>query len=223
MAEHLNFKILPSKIINTRHSPMDKTNPTRINLRCNKRFFLFFFLLFILAEILIPSITLAARHVTLKNIFVANTRDDLVLYFTVDDAFTETIKEALLKGVPASFSFFISIYRKNDAWLDQKVVEKEIFNTLKYNALKQEFTLNRPWESSRPFITDSMEQATAMMCDIYNLAILPLERLEKGEQYQIRIKAEMNRNTESRYLQYVSLFISLWNFKTDWHKVNIIY
>ncbi len=180
-------------------------------------------LFFIMTELLMPAMAVAARRATLDNIVIGNTRDELISYFTVRDAFTEGINDALLKGVPASFSFFISIYQKRDAWLDKKIISMKISNTLKYNTLKQEFTLIRPWESDKAFVTKSLEQAKIMMCDISNLAIAPLDALEKGEQYQIRIKAEMNRVTLPFYLHYLFFFISLWDFETDWYKINIIY
>lgn len=177
----------------------------------------------ITVQIISPSIAMASKSATINNIILENTRDELVTYFTVKGAFKEGTKDALLKGVPASFSFFISIYQKRDAWFDKKIMDKKFSNTLKYNALKQEFTLMRPWKNDKPLVTKSLEQAQIMMCEIYNFAIMPLDTLKKGEQYQIRIKAEMNRITLPFYLHYLFFFISLWDFETEWYKVNIIY
>lgn len=195
--------------------PMQKSSCKAFTIIC---------LFIIMPQLMIPAMAAAARRAKVENIVIANTRDQLVAYFTVKDAFKQEINDALLKGIPASFSFFISIHRKRDAWLDKKIVDMEISNTLKYNALKQEFSLIRPWQGDgKPFVTKSLVQAGTMMCEIYNLAIAPLNLLQKGEQYQIRIKAERNRITLPLYLHYISLFISLWDFETDWYEVNIIY
>ncbi|MBF0201007.1 MAG: DUF4390 domain-containing protein [Desulfamplus sp.] len=185
---------------------------------------IFFLTAFIAGIVIFPHPAVSrTRDVTLKNIVIANSRDNLLAYFTVDKAFTDKINDALLKGVPISFSFFISIHKKRDAWLDKKIVDMKISNTLKYNTLKQEFTIVRPWEGGQPFVTKSMEEAKTMMCDVYSLTIAPLNLLRKGEQYRIGIKAETNRSSQPRYLQYLLLFVSMWKFETRWYEVNIIY
>ena len=165
----------------------------------------------------------AADKVTLKEIVVANTRDELMLYCKVKDAFTDKISDALGKGVPASISFYIYIYQKKDAWLNKKMVEMEVKSTLKYSALKEAFTVIRPWVGDKPVVTVSLEEAKALVSDLYALPIISLHQLEKGEQYEIRIKAEMNGDSPPPYAQYLVLFASMWNVKTDWYKINLIY
>jgi len=59
--------------------------------------------------------------------------------------------------------------------------------------------------------------------DIDSLKIIPLNKLEKGAQYQIRAKAELDKLTLPFYLHYVLFFISLWDCETDWYTVVFIY
>ncbi|MBF0203342.1 MAG: DUF4390 domain-containing protein [Desulfamplus sp.] len=177
----------------------------------------------ILTQTAIPSSAIARNRCALENIFITNTRDNLISYFTITGAFTEKMSEAVLKGVPASFSFYVSVYRERDAWFDEKIADVNIFTTLKYNGLKQEFTVERPWKTGKPFITSSFEQAKETACNVYNLKILSLDKLEKGEQYQIKIKAEMNKATLPLYLHYIFFFISYWDFETDWYTIDMIY
>lgn len=177
----------------------------------------------VLIQATLPQPAIAKRRCSLENIFITNTRDDLIAYFKITGAFTEKMSEAVLKGVPASFSFFVSVYRNRDGWFDEKIADVNVATTLKYNSLKQDFTVVRPWKTDRPFISTSFDQAKEMACNIYNLKIIPLEQLKKGEQYKIRIKAEMNKATLPLYLHYVFFFISFWDFETDWYTINMIY
>ncbi len=174
-------------------------------------------------QVTIPSPAVARRRCSLENIVITNTRDDLIAYFTVTGAFTDKMSEAVLKGVPASFSFFISVYRKRDAWFDEKVADVNISSSLKYNSIKQDFTVARPWKNDKLFTTTSFEEAKEIASSIYNLKVLPLKQLTKGEQYQIRIKAEMNKATLPLYLHYIFFFISYWDFETEWYSINMIY
>jgi len=52
-----------------------------------------------------------AQDARLTNIIVANTRDDLLVYLNVEGAFREEMEKAVLSGVPATFSFFITLYK----------------------------------------------------------------------------------------------------------------
>jgi len=166
---------------------------------------------------------LAGEEPTLEHIVLTNTRDDLICYFDVRGAFTREIEEAVLNGVPTTFSFKILVYKKKDIWFDKEIAEIEISSTLKYNSLKKEFTVSRPWKTKTPDVTTSLEEAKAMMTEIDNLKVMPLSSLSRGENYQIRIKAELSRVTLPLYLHYIFFFVSLWDFETDWYAINFVF
>ncbi|MGA8181747.1 MAG: DUF4390 domain-containing protein, partial [Desulfobacterales bacterium] len=93
----------------------------------------------------------------LSNIIVTNTRDDLLVYMNVEGAFTPKMKKAILSGVPATFSFFISFYQVRNFWFDYKIRDVKVTNTIKYNNLKEEFVVTRSWEKSGPQVTQSFD------------------------------------------------------------------
>lgn len=163
------------------------------------------------------------QDATLTNIIVTNTRDDLLVYLTVEGAFREKMKTAIISGVPATFSFFITLHRARNLWLDKKIADITITHTIKYDNLKKEFIIKRSWENDKPQVTQSFSKAQKLMADIDNLKIIPLERLEKGGQYQIRAKAELSKLTLPFYLHYILFFVSLWDFETDWYTIDFIY
>ena len=173
--------------------------------------------------ILSPLVAMASQKAVLENIILTNTRDDLVVYFDVKNAFTPEMEEAVLNGIPTSFSFVAAIYRSRTAWFDKKLSALEVTSTLKYNSLKQEFSVHRPWKTEPLSVVTSFEEAKALMIEIDNLLVTPLSTLTKGEKYQIRIKAELSKVTLPLYLHYVLFFLSLWDFETAWHTVEFIY
>ena len=61
------------------------------------------------------------------------------------------------------------------------------------------------------------------MSEIDSLKTVPLSRLEKGSQYQIRAKAQLSKLTLPFYLHYVLFFVSLWDFETDWYTIEFMY
>ena len=165
----------------------------------------------------------SAQEARLENIIVTNTRDDLLIFLNVEGAFTEKMENAVLSGVPITFSFYINLYESRNFWFDKKLTATKITHTLKYNSLKKEFTIQRSWGNPEPLVLDSFETAKKIMCKVDSVVLIELDKLEKGEQYQIRAKAELNKKTLPLNLHYVLFFVSLWDFETDWYTIDFIY
>lgn len=164
-----------------------------------------------------------AKDAKLTNIIVTNTRDDLLVYLSVEGAFTKKMADAVKRGVPASFSFFVNLYRTRSMWFDKKMADLTISHTIKYNSLKKEYAVTRSWDSSSPVVVQSFAAAKKLMTEIDSLKVIPLGLLEKGKQYQIQTKAKLSRVTLPYYLHYVLFFLSLWDFETDWYTIDFIY
>ncbi|MFC1858046.1 DUF4390 domain-containing protein [Thermodesulfobacteriota bacterium] len=167
--------------------------------------------------------TVIGQEARLTNIIVTNNRDDLLLYLSVEGAFTDEMKEAVLSGVPASFSFFITLYHARNLWFDKKIAGLRLTHSIKYDNLKKEFVVKRSWENDKARVTKSFNEAQTLMANIDSLKILPLTGLEKGGQYQVQAKAELSKLTLPFYLHYVLFFVSLWDFETDWYTIDFIY
>jgi hypothetical protein len=177
----------------------------------------------ILAILLVMQNPAHAQDARLTDIIVTNTRDDLLVYLTVEGAFREKTKNAILSGVPTTFSFFISLYQERNLWFDKEIADIKITHTLKYNNLKKEFIVKRSWENDDPLVTQSFDEARKLMTEIDSLKIVPLRVLEKGRRYQIRAKAELSKLTLPYSLHYVLFFVSLWDFETDLYTIDFVY
>lgn len=164
-----------------------------------------------------------AQDAKLANIIVTNTRDNLLLYMTATDAFPPKIEEAIHSGVPTTFSFYINLHRVRGMWFDEKITHITLSHTLKYNSLKKEYIVTRSWEGSRSIIVKSLPKAKELMTEVDSLVIVPLDQLEKGQQYQISAKAELSKMTLPFYLHYLLFFVSFWDVETDWYTIDFIY
>ena len=164
-----------------------------------------------------------AQDAQLTNIIVTNTRDDFLIYLNVEGAFRDNMKKAIFSGVPTTFSFFVTLYKDRKMWFDKEIADLKLTHTVKYDNLKKEFTVRRSWENSKPVVAQSFDEAQKLMTEINGLKVLPLNKLEKGRQYQLRAKAELSKLTLPLYLHYVLFFVSLWDFETDWYTIDFIY
>ena len=173
--------------------------------------------------IFLVQIPCAAPDATLSNLIVTNTSNDLLVYLNVEGAFRDQTINAIMSGVPASFSFFIKLYQKRSMWFDKTIADIEISNSIKYNNLKKEFVVERSWENGRVRSAQSLQEAQKLMSDVDGLKVIQLNKLEKGKQYQVKAKAKLSKLTLPFYLHYVFFFVSLWDFETDWYTIDFIY
>ena len=161
--------------------------------------------------------TVFSQEVKLANLKIANTRDDLLVYVNMQGAFQDKIKNSVLSGVQAKFSFFITLYQVRDMWIDKKIEELKINHMIKYNTLKKEFTIRRSWEKEKLQITKSFIEAQQLMSNIDHLKVVSLSRLEKDRKYQIKVKAVIIIDTQPISLHYASCFA------TKWYTIDFIY
>jgi len=163
-----------------------------------------------------------AQDARLTDIIVTRNRDNLLIYLNVEGAFSDKVNEAILSGVSVSFSFFVTLYRARNLWLDKQVADIKVTHRIKYDNLKSTFTVRRSWENGKSLVTESFEEARKLMTEVDSLTVVPLDELEKGRQYQMRAKAELSKLTLPFYLHYVFFFVSFWDFETDWYTIDFV-
>ena len=171
----------------------------------------------------VPATIFADINAVLSNIKLANTRDDLLTYFDIENAFKEKTVEAIKNGIPTTFTFYVSLYKTTSNLFDKQIADIQVTATIKYNSLKEEYSVVRHWKDEDPLITKSFDEAKVWMTEVDNLKVVPLDQLVKGDKYQLRIKAELERVTLPLSLHYVFFFVSFWDFETDWYVINFTY
>ena len=150
------------------------------------------------------------------NLVINNTQEDLVIDLKIKGVFKEEMKEAVLNGISVSFTFFILLYEVHDFWFDKKITSITTTHKIQYNALKKEYRITRSWEKTDPLVLKNFEKARQLISEINSLKIIPIAKLKKGKQYQLKAKSELY---DKNYL-----FSSFpWEFETDWYTINFIY
>ena len=166
---------------------------------------------------------LQAAEATLSNIIVTNTQEDLLVFFDIKGCFTREMEEAILNGIPTTFTIVIKLYRTRTAWLDASIASITLEHTIKYDSLKNEFRVTRSEEDNAEIVVKDFEAAKKAMAEIRNIRVVPLKELQERGKYQLRVKAELEKVRLPLYLHYVLFFVSLWDFETDWYSVDFIY
>ena len=164
--------------------------------------------------------TLYAQNATITDFTVSNSESQLILYLTVTDCFTDDMESAIHNGIPATFTFYVDIYKKRANWPDKKIGEHEFNHIMEYDSLKKEYRIQRE-DKGDSKLTSSLDEAKTFMSEINGFKILPLEKIESGASYIIKVKATLARKTLPLYFHYLIPFTSLWDFETEWHELTL--
>ena len=166
---------------------------------------------------------LQAAEATLSDIIVTNTQEDLLVFFDIKGCFTREMEEAILNGIPTTFTIVIKLYRTRTAWRDASIASITLEHTIKYDSLKNEFRVTRSEMDNTELVVKDFKAAKKAMAEIRNIRVVPLRELQERGKYQLRVKAELEKVRLPLYLHYVLFFVSLWDFETDWYTVDFIY
>ncbi|MCF8025350.1 MAG: DUF4390 domain-containing protein [Desulfobacteraceae bacterium] len=168
---------------------------------------------------------LYAQQARLTDMVAGSSHGKLLFFVKVEGAFTEKMRQAILNGIPTSFSFIIVLEKINPLFLpNNTLAEKRVTHTVKYETLKKQFTVKRSrQDDNQTLTTDSFEEVRQWMSEIKSLPIAPIKILEKNNRYRIRARAELDKVELPFYLDYIFFFVSLWDFKTDWHNIEFVY
>lgn len=182
------------------------------------------FALFLLLCLLCPSFSpLQAAEATLSDIIVTNTQEDLLVFFDIMGCFTREMEEAILNGIPATFTIIIRLYRTRLLWFDASISSMRLEHTIKHDSLKNEFRVTRSEDSENELVFKDFEAAKKAMAQIRDIKVVPLKKLQRRGKYQFRVKAELEKVRLPLYLHYVFFFVTLWDFETDWYTVDFTY
>ncbi|MCI5158088.1 MAG: DUF4390 domain-containing protein [Candidatus Electrothrix sp. AUS1_2] len=164
----------------------------------------------------------AEKEPIIDEIVISAAGGHLLLFATVRHCFTDEMLEGVRNGIPLTFRFDIRLNKIRKNWFDSELVEHKINHTLSYDPLKEEYQVAFA-EKDRPEVTNSLEEAKKMMADINRLELYPLNELQAGSPYSLKIKATLVENTFPLSMHLIIPFTSLWNFETDWRIVEFNY
>ena len=179
-------------------------------------------LLIVVCLFLLPTRSLAAEP-RVTDLFISNTPDNLLVYLKLEDCFTEKMEEAILAGIPTTFTFILELYQQRRGWFDKKISILDVRHTIKYDNIKKVLYVLFTEEGKKPEQFKEFSEAKTAISELNGVVFTPLKQLTKGKRYYLRVKAKLEEVRLPLHLEYVFFFVSLWDFETDWFKQDFVY
>jgi hypothetical protein len=164
-----------------------------------------------------------AQQANLSDIVVTNTRDHLLIYFTVNGCFTPDMNAAIDSGIETTFTFFVKLYERRSLLWDKKIADIVFRHTVKYDNLKGTYEVRLSDDNNKTVTVNNFEQAKKLMAEVVALKVVPMIQMKKGLRYQVQMMAQLDKIKLPLYLHHVLFFLSLWDFETDWYAVDFKY
>lgn len=161
---------------------------------------------------------LASTQAEIVDMQIHKDAENLKVSFRIQNCFTESMEEAILSGVPTTFRIRVMLEKTGGLFFSTQLMDVVLEHTIKYDSVKDEFTVQLPQNAPSTIVTKTFDEAKKWMSTVENLPLIPLWRLQKGQSYQLNIKAELSKVQLPLFFRYILFFVSLWDFETNWSR-----
>ena len=151
----------------------------------------------------------------IKDVLVTNDKMNVLVYARVSH-FNSDIENAILAGVPTTFSFKIEFYQNEELWFDKRLTQVEVKKNIKYDRIRETFYLNSNFQKA-PEVFQKFEVARSAIAEINGIPVMSVKNLKKDRKYYARIKLEWENYRLPFYASFIRIFLSLRDFETDWY------
>lgn len=158
----------------------------------------------------------------IRDVLIEKNPRSVVVFAKVANGFTKDMDEAILAGIPMTFTFYVDFYQRRSLWFDKRLSSQVIEHTIKYDPVKKTFFVSSS-RAREPSSHQDFNAAKEVMVDLSGLEIVQVADLKKNAVYYLEIKAKLKRVKLPLKMEYVFFFVSLWDFETKWFKEEFKY
>ena len=148
---------------------------------------------------------------------VVNRNSDLRVSFSVKDAFTKEMEEAIRSGIPTAFTFIVKLGRVRNYWSNEDMGVWRFKHTVRYDSLKDEYEIRRDETGIEAARTKDFVEMKKIMTACSDVVLAEAAALNKGQAYDLRIMAELRTVELPFILNYVLFFVKFWDVDTGWY------
>lgn len=156
-----------------------------------------------------------SSSVEMRDVRILYNEKDVVVYGVLSDSFTKEMKSAIMAGIPATFTYTLKTHEEVAWWFDKEISRITIKHTIKYDNVKQNFSVSLA-DNKEPAIFQDFEAAKRAMSELSGVAIMPLSNLVKNRTYYVMIKAKLEKYRPQSSMRYIFFFSSPGDFETAW-------
>ncbi len=144
----------------------------------------------------------------------------LVCSWQLEDIPVQKLDEALHHGVPFEIRFYIELERIRRFRGDKTILRHEVVREVYYNAVKnlyQVYFVGLPYP---PRNVPSLEEALALAGNVKSLPLLPLNTLQRGKSYRLKVRVVIYQKVSPGLASRVLRFLFRGGkIESDWARI----
>ena len=130
-----------------------------------------------------------------------------------EDCFNYDLEEMILNGIPVKFLFDVKLYCQSSYWFDREISSLRINHVIKYDTLKDLFTISYSDKTKPPVEVDDLAEAELLVTSANNLLIETQKVLNLKKDYYITYKVKIKADTENSHLPlYLDYLLKLFQW-----------
>jgi len=178
------------------------------------RLFLQRFISVLVFIVLFPVLSSAREQApTFSELAVNNTETELLLYASLQDAFTEEMTGSLQSGIPLQFRFYVQLRERDSGY---EAGKWEFVHRLTYDTLQENYRLANDEQRNARIFAD-LAEAKKAMASLNGAPLLKLSALKPDTVYTLRLRADLyQRNFPGGVV--ARTVMKLWDVKIGWHE-----
>ncbi len=147
---------------------------------------LFFPLLFFLLATPVSALVIS-------DLTVANSRNYVLAYFSLNDIPYQKVEEALRHGIPVRFRFQVELFELRRLRPDRKLLIQEVTRIIYFDHLKNVYLIHYPGTTHPIDQTQELKEAIKMATEINDLPLIPVQQLRSGKRYRLRVRGFLEK------------------------------
>ena len=135
----------------------------------------------------------------------------------IDYRLSETALEALDNGVPLTLDLQVKLVQVGSWVWEDELVDSHIRHTIRYHSLTETYQLfEHSTQQTTSFVT--RDALLSVLGEISDFKLIEAERLQPGEEYQLRVNAELDIESLPLPLRPMAYLQSAWKLSSGWSR-----
>lgn len=168
--------------------------------------------------------TVGAEGINVKSATLQPTDESYQLSATFELEFSQTIEDAINRGLSLPFIIEYEITRPRWYWFDETVAKGSRSRQISYNALTRQYRLTivsgdtKEKYSSLYQNFDRLEDTKLVLSSVRDWDIVERSRLRNGTTYEVSVRMRLDVSRLPKPFQVNALASRDWNLASDWHR-----
>lgn len=171
--------------------------------------------------LLLPALATPARAnvIPLRDAWLRVADGEVLLSVEFAVSLTQTLVEALEKGIPLYFTIDFELTHPRPLWFDEKVGQWSITWRVSWSALTRQY---RVANGSLGQGFDTLSDVERFIGRVNSRRVLDANRLSRGTRYVAAIRERLDVNLLPKPFQVNALASHEWQLTSDWHRFDFV-